>query len=233
MAGPFGALGCIPDVVESTDPKTLEVKLAQSFARQLLSNPASQFVELQSSGGGDGAVFQVTLYYSTEEDGNYPPLSEQHVKVVWGSDPKTVLAKIADFYATVAVDRTTFVEKSSAGAGALWVDIIVYTLGEDLALAALELEDVDEVTAGVFAAAPPVPAVDPAVRRARVAKRAKTKRQAAPPREAAEPAESAARVFTEPEAEDWTGPFEKAVARRKAVVRRSRVAARVAARKGK
>jgi hypothetical protein len=166
---PFGALGCIPDVVESTDPKTLETKLAESFARQLLANPASQFIELQSSGGGDGAVFQVTLYYSTEEDGNYPPLVDQHVKVVWGSDPKTVLSKLAEFYATVAVDRTTFVEKTSAGAGALWLDIVVYTLGEDLGLVALGLEDADEVAAGTFAA--PSAAAELA-RRERVARRA-------------------------------------------------------------
>jgi hypothetical protein len=168
MAGPFGALGCIPDVVESIDPKTLEAKIAQSFARQLLANPASQFVELQSSGGGDGAVFQVTLYYSTEEDGNYPPLSDQNVKVVWGSDPHTVLAKLADFYAMTAVDRTTFVEKTSAGAGALWLDIVIYTLGEDEGLAALGLEDADEVAAGTFAS--PV-SVSETERRDRVSKR--------------------------------------------------------------
>jgi hypothetical protein len=185
-------------------------------------------VELQSSGGGDGAVFQVTLYYSTEEDGNYPPLSEQHVKVVWGSDPKTVLAKIADFYATVAVDRTTFVEKASAGAGALWVDIIVYTLGEDLALAALELEDVDEVTAGVFAAAPPVPVVDPAVRRARVAKRAKTKRIASAPPDTIRGSVEGGALLGE-----VLERFGVRIVSEESAARRKRVADRVAALKGK
>lgn len=140
----FGALGCIPDVVEATDPKTLETKIAESFARQLDDAPVSQLIEIVLCGGGAGGIYQATIYYSTEEVDTYPPLADQNVKVVWGSDRSTVLTKLRAFYADVAVDRTTFVEKAAGGAGVLWVDVIVYTLGEAFLAS---LRDVDEVRA--------------------------------------------------------------------------------------
>jgi hypothetical protein len=126
---PFGARGVVTDVVESTVPSVLESKIAASFAAQLVATPVSQLVEIALAGGGAGGVLQATIYYSTEEDGIFPPLDEQHIRVFFASDWFTMKGQLATFYATVDVDRTTFVEKVAQGAGIQWVDLIVYTLG--------------------------------------------------------------------------------------------------------
>ena len=142
---PFGALGCQQDVVQASDPATLQAKLRASFAARLVAVPDSQLIEIVLAGAGAGGIFQATIYYSNQEDGNYPPLVDQHVNVFGAQDFATMNVLIQRFYTTVAVDRTTFVEKAGAGAGAYWIDVIVYTLGEDDALAAMV--DADEVLA--------------------------------------------------------------------------------------
>lgn len=139
---PFGALGVITDVVESTVPSVLEAKIAASFAAQLVAAPVSQLVEIALAGGGAGGVLQATIYYSTEEDGLFPPLDEQNIRVFFASDRKTMADQIAGFYATTDVDRTTFVEKVAQGDGIQWVDLIVYTLGVGLALLVADAPDV-------------------------------------------------------------------------------------------
>jgi hypothetical protein len=124
----FGATGVVTDVVESADPRVLQTKLAASFAAQLLDDPATELVEIALAGGGAGGVLQATIYYSTAGETTFPPLVDQHVKVIFGSDRKTVFDKLAAFYADPDVDRTTFVEKVAQGDGIQWVDLIVYTL---------------------------------------------------------------------------------------------------------
>ena len=99
---PFGAVVTQVDVVESTSPLTLEGKVAASFAAQLLAHPVSQLVDIYVAGGGAGGVFQAP-------------------------DPQTEKTKIAAFLALPTTDRITFADKVAAGAGALWVDLLVYT----------------------------------------------------------------------------------------------------------
>ena len=115
------------DVVESTSPLTLEGKVAASFAAQLLAHPVSQLVDIYVAGGGAGGVFQATILYSTVEATHFPPLVDQNVKVFQAPDPQTEKTKIAAFLALPTTDRITFADKVAAGAGALWVDLLVYT----------------------------------------------------------------------------------------------------------
>lgn len=146
----FGAHVTQVDVVDSQDPAVLEGKIAASFAAQVLAHPVSQLIEIALAGGGAGGVLQATIYYSTTEDGNFPPVADQHVRVFFASDRETMRVKIEDFYLTVPVDRTTFVEKVAQGDGIQWIDLIVYTL-LDLGPTFVERVAV-EATAGLSAA---------------------------------------------------------------------------------
>lgn len=141
----FGATGCIPDVISASDPVTLQQKILDSFAAQLTASPVSQLVEIQLVGAGAGGLWQMTLIYSTTEAGNWPNLADQNVRVFGAPDRATMKTKLVDFYDDTPVDRTTFVEKGAAGAGAYFVDVIVYTLDEE-AFNAL-MVDADEVEA--------------------------------------------------------------------------------------
>lgn len=169
---PFGALGVVTDVVESPDPISLQSKIAASFAGQLLDAPATELVEIALAGGGAGGVLQATIYYSTAEETTFPPLVDQLVKVVFGSDRKTIFDKLAAFYADPDVDRTTFVEKVSQGDGIQWVDLIVYTLTpRGPALLAEEGSTAPEAGITGPGASPNVKVTDFAARDARRARR--------------------------------------------------------------
>lgn len=139
----FGALVTQTDVVGSGDPTTLEVLVRESFAAQLVAHPTSQLLDVYLAGGGAGAVLSSSLYYSTLEDGKYPDLLGQRVKVLFGYDVTSLRAAVAAFYASLGpADRTTFADSIGVGAGNVWVTIIIYQpeIGDDL----LALEDTVE-----------------------------------------------------------------------------------------
>jgi hypothetical protein len=126
----FGAAGVIPVVVGASDAPTLQAKMREAQAAQVLASaPApSQLIDVFLSGGGTGALFQVDMLFSELEDTFFPDLASQIIRVFSASDRATLQAKLVAFYASVPGSRTTFWDAAAAGAGAVFVAVVVYQL---------------------------------------------------------------------------------------------------------